>query len=42
VYTDFEKEKHITRLNGHRALFVVAAQKPGENISATQKFICLL
>lgn len=37
VYTDFEKEKHLTRLNGHRALFVVAAQKPGENISATQK-----
>ncbi len=37
VYTDFEKEKHITRLNGHRALFVVAAQKPGENISNTQK-----
>lgn len=37
VYTDFEKEKHITRLNGHRALFVVAAQKPGENISSTQK-----
>jgi multidrug efflux pump subunit AcrB len=37
VYTDFEKGKHITRLNGHRALFVVAAQKPGENISNTQK-----
>ncbi len=36
VYADFEKDKHITRMNGHRALFVVAAQKPGENISATQ------
>lgn len=37
VYSDFEKENYITRMNGHRALFVVAAQKPGENISATQK-----
>jgi len=37
VYTDFDREKHLTRLNGHRALFVVAALKPGENISATQK-----
>lgn len=37
VFTDFEKEKHITRMNGHRAVFVVAAQKPGENISATQE-----
>lgn len=37
VYFDFEPEKHITRLNTHRAVFVVAAQKPGENISNTQK-----
>ncbi|HEX2535324.1 MAG TPA: efflux RND transporter permease subunit [Chitinophagaceae bacterium] len=37
VYPDFEPEKHITRLNGHRCVFVVAAQKPGENITQTQK-----
>lgn len=42
VYADFEKENHITRLNGHRAIFVVAAQKPGENISATQKIYLLV
>lgn len=33
----FDETKHITRLNGHRCIFVVAAQKPGFNISATQK-----
>ena len=33
----FEESKHITRLNGHRAVYVVAAQKPGLNISETQK-----
>src|SRR5215831_1704199 len=32
-----EEEKHITRLNGHRCVLVTAAQKPGENIAATQK-----
>ncbi len=32
----FDETKHITRLNGHRAVFVVAAQKPGFNISETQ------
>ncbi len=37
VYLDYEKDKYLTRMNGHRALFVVAAQKPGENISETQK-----
>ncbi|RYZ35100.1 MAG: efflux RND transporter permease subunit, partial [Sphingobacteriales bacterium] len=37
VYLDFEPAKHITRLNGHRCLFVVAAQKEGENISKTQQ-----
>ncbi len=37
VYPDYETQKHITRLNTHRCLFVVAAQKPGENITATQK-----
>lgn len=33
VYFDYSEEKHITRLNGHRCVFIVAAQKPGENIS---------
>ncbi len=37
VYLDYEEEKHITRLNGYRSIFVTAAQKPGENISKTQK-----
>jgi multidrug efflux pump subunit AcrB len=30
------EQKHITRLNGHRAVLVTAAQKSGENISRTQ------
>lgn len=37
VYADFAPETHITRLNGHRAVFVNAAQKAGENISRTQE-----
>ena len=37
VYFDFAPETDITRLNGHRCVFVTAAQKPGENISTTQK-----
>ena len=37
VYQDLESSDYITRLNGHRCVFVVAAQKPGENITATQK-----
>lgn len=37
AYSTFDEAKHITRLNGHRAVFVVAAQKPGFNISDTQK-----
>lgn len=32
-----EESKHITRLNGHRAVLVTAAQKPGQNIAQTQK-----
>jgi multidrug efflux pump subunit AcrB len=36
VYFQFAERKHITRLNGHRAVFVTAAQKAGENISKTQ------
>lgn len=37
VYPDFAPETHLTRLNGHRCLFVTAAQKEGENISTTQE-----
>jgi len=37
AYTTFEETSHITRLNGHRCVFVVAAQKPGLNITNTQK-----
>ncbi len=37
VYYGYEDEKYHTRLNGHRCIFVVAAQKDGENISHTQK-----
>jgi multidrug efflux pump subunit AcrB len=33
----FDETKHITRLNGHRCVFVVAAQKPGLNITSIQK-----
>jgi multidrug efflux pump subunit AcrB len=36
VYPDYAPDTHITRLNGHRCLFVTAAQKSGENISDTQ------
>jgi multidrug efflux pump subunit AcrB len=32
----FEENRHIARLNGHRCVFFVAAQKPGENITRTQ------
>jgi multidrug efflux pump subunit AcrB len=37
VYTTYEDDTHITRLNGYRSVFVTAAQKSGENISKTQK-----
>ena len=37
VYFDYDEDKHITRLNGFRSIFVTAAQKPGENITKTQK-----
>lgn len=37
IYLDYEEANHITRLNGYRSIFVTAAQKPGENISKTQK-----
>lgn len=37
AYYGYAEETHITRLNGHRCVFVAAAQKDGENISNTQK-----
>ncbi|MFT4204825.1 MAG: efflux RND transporter permease subunit [Chitinophagaceae bacterium] len=37
VYFDYAPETHITRLNGHRCAFVVAALKEGKNISETQE-----
>ncbi len=37
AYITFDEAKHITRLNGHRCVFVIAAQKPGLNITNTQK-----
>lgn len=37
VHFDHEEQKHITRINGHRCVLVNAAQKPGFNISQTQK-----
>jgi multidrug efflux pump subunit AcrB len=36
AYMTFDESKHITRLNGYRCVFVVAAQKPGLNITKTQ------
>lgn len=36
VYFDYSQETHITRLNGHRCVFVIAALKGGENISNVQ------
>ncbi|NUN08424.1 MAG: efflux RND transporter permease subunit [Ignavibacteriaceae bacterium] len=37
VYPDYDRRKHIARLDTYRCLFVVAAQKPGENITASQQ-----
>lgn len=37
VFTDQEENKHITRLNGHRCVFVNAALKPVKNISEATK-----
>lgn len=36
VRMDYEQEKHLTRLNGHRAVFVTASQKEGQNIFAVR------
>ncbi|MBK9423114.1 MAG: efflux RND transporter permease subunit [Bacteroidetes bacterium] len=37
VRYDYDETKHITRLNGKRAVLINAAQKSGFNISQTQK-----
>lgn len=37
VYPDYAPETHMTRLNGHRCVFITAAQKEGENISTSQE-----
>ena len=37
VTMTFAERDHITRLNGHRGIFVAAAQKSKENIATTQK-----
>lgn len=37
VRYDYDETKHITRLNGKRAVLINAAQKTGFNISQTQK-----
>jgi multidrug efflux pump subunit AcrB len=37
VHFDYEENKHITRLNGYRTLFVNAALKEGSNISQVQE-----
>jgi multidrug efflux pump subunit AcrB len=36
IYYGFEDTKYKTRLNGHRSVFITAAQKEGENISKTK------
>lgn len=37
VHNDYEENKHITRLNGYRTVFVTAALKEGGNISKVQE-----
>ncbi len=37
VFYGYDDEKYVTRLNGHRCVFVVAAQKDGENITTSQQ-----
>lgn len=37
VYYGYDDEQYITRLNGHRCVFITAAQKDGENITKTQE-----
>lgn len=37
VYTDYTPQTHLVRLNGYRAVSVVAALKEGKNITQTQE-----
>lgn len=37
VHADYEENKHLTRLNGYRTVFVTAALKQGNNISKVQE-----
>ncbi len=37
VHLDYTEQKHITRLNGYRSVFVTAALKEGNNISQVQE-----
>ncbi len=37
VYYGYGEDRHLTRLNTNRSVFVVAAQKEGQNISSTQQ-----
>ncbi len=37
VNLNYETEKHITRLNGHRCVFVTVCQKPNQNIISVAK-----
>ncbi len=37
VHFDYEENKHITRLNGHRCILIDAAQKKGYNLAQTQQ-----
>lgn len=37
IQNDFEDAKHLTRLNGHRSVFITAAMKEGNNISDLQE-----
>ena len=39
VNLDYTEESHITRLNGHRAVLVTAAQKEGQNIEKVGKML---
>jgi multidrug efflux pump subunit AcrB len=39
VNLDYAEESHITRLNGHRAVLVTAAQKEGQNIEKVGKML---
>lgn len=39
VRMDYQNESHLTRLNGHRAIFITASQKAGQNIFAVRNAV---